>query len=213
MIDIVKVPKQLADDVEKELYSIKPRWTYYTMTTDYHVNAPQWEKDIIERHRQNYGPVIDTHRFSYLLHQLGAVDPIEYSQVRNNPKSYHRTNFTALPNLIDYFIDKYMPEDHTVERILINMQTIRPKWSMTNIHPDLKPGLGGRTVLYYVNDSDGDTYFFDDIECIKRVPPVKGTAAVYPSNTYHASSTPIKTETRTVINIVFLPRENMWRIS
>jgi spore coat polysaccharide biosynthesis protein SpsF (cytidylyltransferase family) len=38
---------------------------------------------------------------------------------------------------------------------------------------------------------------------IKRISPKKGTAVYFPSNTYHASSPPRKTNKRIVINFVF----------
>lgn len=68
--------------------------------------------------------------------------------------------------------------------------------------------------LYYVNDSDGDTILFDkrygddlsNIEdCIAaKVSPKAGAAIVFNGNTYHASSSPINTKYRAVINVNFI---------
>ena len=87
------------------------------------------------------------------------------------------------------------------------MQTIRPEFSINEVHPDFH-NEDYITILYYVNDSDGDTYFFENDECIYRVPPVKGTAVMYPSTTLHAGSTPTKSNTRVVINLCFGPKHN-----
>ena len=61
-----------------------------------------------------------------------------------------------------------------------------------------------QSLLYYVNDSDGDTYFFDeDLNIIDTVSPKKNRAIVFPSNMIHAGSNPIKNSLRMVINFIF----------
>jgi len=58
------------------------------------------------------------------------------------------------------------------------------------------------TAIYYVNDSDGDTFFFDERgKIIERVSPEKGKVIVFPGETFHAGSSPIKTAVRSVINM------------
>ena len=60
------------------------------------------------------------------------------------------------------------------------------------------------TFLYYVNDSDGDTIFFNkNKKEIKRVKPKKGTGVLFKSNTLHAGSNPINSDKRMVINYIF----------
>ena len=63
------------------------------------------------------------------------------------------------------------------------------------------------SLIYYVNDSDGDTFMYESgleqANVIKRVSPVKGTAVVFNSNIYHSSSTPIINKHRSVINLIF----------
>lgn len=67
------------------------------------------------------------------------------------------------------------------------------------------------TLIYYVNDSDGDTFLFnekygDDFENVTiahRQTPKEGCALLFKSTSYHASSSPINTSSRVVINIVF----------
>lgn len=76
------------------------------------------------------------------------------------------------------------------------------------------------SAVYYLHDGDGDTFLFkneytkhhtpktsDDIdkelEIEERVSPKKGRLLVFDSNRYHASSNPIESETRFIINYVF----------
>jgi|TARA_B100001769_G_C21862581_1_gene467034 hypothetical protein len=57
------------------------------------------------------------------------------------------------------------------------------------------------SLIYYVNDSDGDTKFFNkDFELIKRVSPKKGKVVIFHSNTLHTSSNPIESPYRMVVN-------------
>ena len=63
------------------------------------------------------------------------------------------------------------------------------------------------SMVYYINDSDGPTRFFDnDGNIIQTVQPKKGRLVLFPSNIAHASSCPIQTPRRMVINYVFLPK-------
>jgi Rps23 Pro-64 3,4-dihydroxylase Tpa1-like proline 4-hydroxylase len=68
-----------------------------------------------------------------------------------------------------------------------------------------------KTLLYYVNDSDGDTFIFNELfngeppalTVAKTVTPVANTAVFFDSHRYHTSSSPRKTEVRAIINTVF----------
>jgi hypothetical protein len=58
--------------------------------------------------------------------------------------------------------------------------------------------------LYYVNDSEGDTVFYDkDFNETKRIAPKKGRVAFFDGNIYHSASKP-KSRPRAVININFI---------
>jgi len=60
------------------------------------------------------------------------------------------------------------------------------------------------TAIYYVNDSDGDTYFFDkDLNVTNTITPKKGRMVLFDSNKFHSSSSPINSEYRIILNIVF----------
>ncbi len=58
------------------------------------------------------------------------------------------------------------------------------------------------SILYYVNDSDGDTIFFDDNgKEFKRVSPKKGRMVIFDSDILH-TSTPPNEGRRVVVNFI-----------
>jgi len=62
------------------------------------------------------------------------------------------------------------------------------------------------TAIYYVNDSDGDTYFFDDTGKItEKLTPKKGRLIWWKGRIFHAKSSPTKSINRLVINFNLLP--------
>jgi len=71
------------------------------------------------------------------------------------------------------------------------------------LHQDV-PKDNYKSFIYYVNDSDGDTIFFDnDYNIINRFTPKRGTGILFNSNLFHCSSNPIINEKRIVINYIF----------
>ena len=75
-------------------------------------------------------------------------------------------------------------------------------------HQDF-PNIKTKVLLYYVNDSDGDTFFFDNpdkLNIIKRVSPKKGRLVHFDGHLIHASTHPSKSDKRVVFNINYYDR-------
>jgi hypothetical protein len=66
-----------------------------------------------------------------------------------------------------------------------------------------------KSMIYYVIDSDGDTFVFNEtyetkkLSVRKRVAPKKRKAIIFDSDTWHASSNPRQNANRIVLNFVF----------
>lgn len=69
-----------------------------------------------------------------------------------------------------------------------------------------------KVLLYYVNDSDGDTFLFDQtlgsdfnsFTVKQRISPKQGSALLFSGNYYHSSSNPINSFKRFTINFNFV---------
>lgn len=108
-----------------------------------------------------------------------------------------RAKCNLLPQDSSYGVDSY----HTPHIDLIN------------------PTDNNYSFIYYVNDSDGDTFVFNekfgdqftDLTIAHRQTPKQGCGLLLKSGTYHASSSPMITKSRVIINIVFEADETISR--
>jgi hypothetical protein len=122
-------------------------------------------------------------------------------------------NLPIVLPIINSIQDKY--GDIRLYRAKVNVTMPNPsRYSPQTPHTDLKLEDGSLVphlvCLYYVNDSDGPTYFYDDdLNVVKEVDPKKGTAVVFDGDILHAGSNPVLNPFRFAININFLPdKEN-----
>jgi hypothetical protein len=105
------------------------------------------------------------------------------------------SNFFTLVENIPHLIFKNF--EFLKVRAFFQLPTIGEKIH-NNPHKDFQ--FPHTVLLYYVNDSDGDTFFFDDDEKIMaKVSPKKGRILVFDGRTLHASSQPKKNK-RIIIN-------------
>lgn len=66
------------------------------------------------------------------------------------------------------------------------------------------------STVYYINDSDGPTYFYDiHNQCVDKVQPKKNRCVIFRSDYLHASSSPILNDRRLVINTVAATSRNL----
>lgn len=112
--------------------------------------------------------------------------------------------FNLIKPMIYFIEDKTNTSLKKIQRIKINLRTktINDNYEL-NIHKDMNED-NYKSFLYYVNDSDGDTLFFDDNnKIIDSITPKENLGIFFNSNIKHTSQAPINNDYRVVINFIF----------
>ena len=111
--------------------------------------------------------------------------------------------YNIIEPIIKNFGKKYNYNKIKLWRAKANLQTQSSniiKDSHCGPHNDL--WFPHHVLLYYLNDSDGDTFLFDkNKNIIDRITPKRGKAIFFNGDILHASSLPVKSKYRAVINI------------
>ena len=109
--------------------------------------------------------------------------------------------YSIFENAILNIVKKFNLKNKIITRIRLGKTMSIGKEYINNPHIDQKEKH--QTILYYLNNSDGDTYFYKNnkktIE--KQITPEQNKAVLFDGLTYHASSKPIKNMYRIVLNI------------
>jgi hypothetical protein len=188
MIEIEKfIPPSYADILE-ELICKSPdfQWVYTPSTNN------QKETAIMKKDERSY----DSEQLVHALYLEGA----------------RRSQFFDVVFPFFYFLEeKTGIKLGAIERIKANMllKSDMPDDKYNTPHIDV-PDAGFKSLLYYVKDSDGDTFLFNEkfhekkaLTIAKRVSPRKGKAVIFDSNNWHASSNPRLNQNRVVLNLIF----------
>jgi hypothetical protein len=192
MIEIEKfIPPSYADIIE-EIICKSPDFTWvYTPSTN-----NQKETAIMKRDESSY----ESEQLVHALYLEGT----------------RRSQFFEIIFPFFYFLEeKTGIRLGAIERIKANMllKSDAPADQYNTPHIDV-PDPGYKSLLYYVKDSDGDTFIFNEtfketsnnkkaLTLGKRVTPKKGKAVVFDSNVWHASSNPRENQNRVVLNLIF----------
>lgn len=108
-------------------------------------------------------------------------------------------NFFYLPVLT--ILDSFNLNIDKLYRLRLGLTTTIGKDVINKPHIDYQ--FPHKTILFYLNDSDGDTVFYKN-DCktvIKRVTPKENTAVLFNGLINHSSSKPNKNQRRIVLNI------------
>ena len=155
----------------------------------------------------------------------GEKNTVEQTQVRKKRKEHKNINeyiqfthmfyfkdnkvnkinsnyFPLIENLCKHFIKKRKLKELHILRAKANLQ---PRIQNAKKHEHNTPHVDflydHMVLLYYVNNSDGDTHFFKGKKIIKSVSPKANRLVVFDGNLLHTGSHPIKSIYRIVLNI------------
>lgn len=165
-----------ADEIESIFLDKFTSWWYAPTTLGYkHAYASQ--------------PVYDTFQLEHQIMDNGRYDsPYTQMVVNLSNKIFSDLNIHVL----------------NYRRIKVN-QLLKNNSTDYKHHPPHVDDTADNMIslIYYVNDSDGPTYFFDkDGNCLDKIHPKKNQCVIFASNLLHASSSPSIFDRRLVINYV-----------
>lgn len=189
---IVEIDTEYADILSEEMLSSDFEW-FYNQCTVY----------------------IDKTNYVGLMPDSISLDTFQFTHGLINNNVDTNSKYTHYVKEIINEVKSLIGPIKSVQRVKCNMilkDTNYPIGYYNAAHTDDDEG-NCITLLYYVNDSDGDTIFFNEfgprleetkkLTIKERITPKKGTGILFKSNQFHSSSTPIHTDRRVVINFVF----------
>ena len=201
-MDVIEnlIPVSLQNQIEQTLNSDSFPWFFMDSITSYQdeqtiLDTPRWDK-------------------SKVIEPPGLVHMISYDGKVNS-------NYYELCRTILYFLEHRLNvsvKEILRIRIRRTLQTPGMTEDMYNIpHVDVMMDRKFYTLVYYVEESDGDTIFFDQIyqrgsraslkeelKVVSKIPHKKGNAVLFEGHRFHAGNCPMKYTKRTIINFDFI---------
>lgn len=189
------IPQRLQDDVEK---------LFLSNFTPWYTDGDVWGKEYIDLDKT----VLDNKN---IIDSTGFHHMVYYDQ---KPLSEH----FLVCNSILYFLEMKMNikiKDILRIRARLTTQTQQHNYSSyCGPHVDFLGENDYYSFVYYVHDTDGDTFVFDetvdkisnnpgslsDPKILKRFTPKKGSAIFFTGDIFHAGNCPIKEKLRVVLN-------------
>jgi hypothetical protein len=113
-------------------------------------------------------------------------------------------------HLVDFLYNKFCEKTNlkfkSILRCRLNLQNKQLlKFKNYFNTPHIDSDISHKVLLYYPNDTDGDTLIFNNnFEIIKRVEPKKGRFLLFEGHNYHAACVPVENEIRLAVNFDLL---------
>ena len=175
---------------------------------------------ITQQEQEDFEEYVSSSNFAYrLYHSHLHVRQIEqkwtHAPMQMSHHLYELESDKASPHLpiIRKFTKKLETEFGKIQLIRAKVNLTFPYPPMMNYehqvpHIDLQYDNGDpvdhKVLLYYINPSDGPTYFFDESYRITdQVYPKKGRAVIFDGSQIHAASNPVKNPFRFILNVDF----------
>lgn len=131
-------------------------------------------------------------------------------------------NWKVFLPLVYELVEKSGVKDHYISRVRLGMITRAPMFNVHAPHCDfIEPH---KTLLYYLNESDGDTYFYSNkfkvsedgkepfryekFDMSYQNHYKKNSMILFDGHNYHSSSSPQQHDCRIAININLFPLKN-----
>ena len=169
-------------------------------------SARSWDAELIKRAPLNYS-------FNHIVLNWKLTSPT--SGVFEVLSSMHDWTYSMSLILKDLF---EVEKTYSIFRLRWGMTTTIDKPHTHTPHTDMHTKSADGTdvyvphkvILFYLNDSDGDTYFYDkEHKIVDSVTPKGNRAVLFDGATLHSSSKPIEFARRIVLNINLVDEEKL----
>ena len=186
------VTESQANEIEKLI--IHGDWPWYIGGDDKY----GWEGGTVAPEETEKYMAIDKNVKEHIqmVHTLIYYDDVKELSTINSSEA------ERIVELLNPLIKRIGAQDGTIFRLKANLTT-QYKESLPGTYSTPHNDISKKhmVVIYYVNDSDGDTFVFDDDgKIIKRVSPKKGRFFMFDGRLKHAGSHPYDNTMRVVIN-------------
>lgn len=184
-MDIVQMPATIAQTIRNIFTSDECAWYYTDKTCHDSVGCAVGSN------------TKDSPQFTHVM----LMDGIRCS-------TYYKAVEPIILELERQFDRPFKPRAQRIKANLLMQDSSYPEGAYHTPHVDHMEPVGAESFVYYVNESDGDTTFFindNGLQVSDKVSPMMGSGVLFNSNTYHASSSPIHSTRRIVLNFVFSP--------
>jgi len=148
---------------------------------------------------------------------VNKTSPVNQQNMKNIFEYYSFVHWFVMDSKVNSTYHKYSiniikdaPINHNgILRAKINLlpkvEHNKDKYNTPHVDLEYRKDIKYKSCIIYLNDSDGDTFIFNNKkEIIKRITPKKGDVLILEGNQIHASSHPIKTDYRLVLNINYV---------
>ena len=181
---------------------------------DLYNNKYQVFDNLVSKKTQDYieNALLDGDKFPWFFNDLSVnkeevdynIPYYDYMQFTHSFVLNYQDNSSAKDTILDKLL-KEVKIDNQIIRAKANLKPIAPMGDLDKHNkPHYDQEEGHFVALYYVNESDGDTWLFnDDKTILARIKPRKGRLLIFDGNILHAASHPYYAKKRLVINMDF----------
>lgn len=108
----------------------------------------------------------------------------------------------------DFILDKFLQRTATpFERLIRSKANLQLKFSSDRLYstPHVDSDQLHKVLIYYVNESDGDTFFFDSsLNIVDQIPPKKGRFALFDGSVLHSAGFNKHSDLRINVNLNYI---------
>jgi ectoine hydroxylase-related dioxygenase (phytanoyl-CoA dioxygenase family) len=140
-----------------------------------------------------------------------GINPHQFMHTIIKDSKQHSEFFNLIQPIIENLADNLKTD---IEIIRVKFNFLSQNADATHHYPHTDTNIidsNIKTMIYYVNDTDGDTYLFNEVAPLdndtitikETINPKKGSAVIFDASTLHAGSSPVVHTTRIALNVVF----------